>query len=336
MDTITPVPQAPVPQAPVSASFDGPVALLKFGWSTFTKHWKLFLGIILVPVILYVVGVLLFASSAVIGLAGLILGFIGVIAAYVFVIVAMPATVHAMHKVTTDPGNPVSIKAQYRFGFSVFWSMLLLVIIVSLINQGSMALLVIPGIFVMISTLVYMYAFVIDGKRNFAALTESYSLVRGRWWGVFGRFLFLLLICLVVYLIAIGISYILHLLPVVLAVILGIIFGLAILTFGWTFANAYLYRLYVSLKATRMAESSTSTFKGWLIAFLCIGALFFVFAIMGIFSSIALVSLNTARMKALESRQNSVTQMTEIQRQIDAENLKMIQQGQTAVPPVQK
>jgi hypothetical protein len=340
MDPITPVSQAPIPpasspQAPVTAPFDGPIALCKFAWNTFTKRWKLFLGIILVPIALYVIAVLLIGSTVYIGTAGSILGFIVIIAAYVFFLAAMPATAQAMHRVTVDPGTPVSIKSQYRFGFSVFWSMLLLVIMIGFIIQGANLLLVIPGIFVAVSTILYMYTFVIDGKRNFAALTESYSLVRGRWWGVFGRFLFLALmalICAVIYLVVIGIVYLLQMLPDVIAVIIGSILGLVLFTFGWTFGNAYMYRLYATLKATRGAPAPTSTFKGWLIAFLCIGAVLVPIAVMGVLSSVVLVSLNTARMKGLEAQQNSTMRMAEIQRQIDAENLQMMQQNQSDFP----
>ncbi len=336
MDPITPVPQAPVPQAPASASFDGPVALLKFGWSTFTKHWRLFLGIILVPAALYAIGILCASSVPAIGGAGAIIGFICIIAAYVFFVAAMPATVQALHTVSLDAGAVVSVKAQYGYGFKVFWSMVLVLIIANFVNQGATLLLVIPGIFVMVSTLLYMYTFVIDGKRNFGALTESYSLVRGRWWGVFGRFIILALVGLAIYLVVLGLMFLTHLLPGVVASIIDIVIGIALFTFMWTFGNAYLYRLYITLKSTRTNQTPTSTFRGWLIAFLCIGAVLVPIAIVGILSSVVLVSLNAARMKGLEAQQRSNAAMTEIQRQIDAENLKMIQQGQTAVPPVQK
>jgi CBS domain containing-hemolysin-like protein len=70
-----------------------------------------------------------------------------------------------------------------------------------------------------------------------------------------------------------------------------------------------------------------------LIAFLCVGVLFpFVLAALGIFSSIALVSLNAARMKGLEAQKNATSAMAEIQRQIDAENLDAMQSNQTGVP----
>jgi hypothetical protein len=337
MDPITPVPQtpapasqAPQPTAPVTAPFDGPVALFKFGWNIFTKHWKALAPIILFPFVLYAVGALLFTTGSSVGA---ILGFIVVIASYVFFAAAVPATIQAIHKLTVDPMTPVSFKAQYRFGFSVFWPLILIVLIGGLINMGSSMLFFIPGIIVGVFTCVHLFTFVIDGKRNFGAFTESFSLVRGRWWGVFGRLLFMIILLAVIYLIFLGIAYLVHLLPNVLAIIIGILVGIVFFTFVWSFVYGYLYRLYASLKATRAPESSTSTFKGWLIAFLCVGVLFpFVLAALGIFSSIALVSLNAARMKGLEAQKNATSAMAEIQRQIDAENLDAMQSNQTGVP----
>ncbi len=338
MDPIAPIAQTPVPQAPVSVpapqitpagSFDGPVALTKFAWGIFIKHWKTLGLILLVPVVIYAIGVLLIATHSSIGS---ILGFIVVVAFYVFLLAALPATIRAIHHFVTGAA-PVSVATHYRFGFSVFWPFLLVTIIAGLVMAGSSALLVIPGIFVAVSTLVYKYAFVIDGKRGFSALTESFALVRGRWWKVFGRMLFLILVVVIVYIIVILIGLLVSMLPPVLAVVIGIIIGLAFLLFAWSFGHAYFYRLYNSLKESRSANVPTGTFKGWLIAFLCIGIISPLILI-PIMSAIVLSSLNVARMKGIEAQQNAQARMAEIQRVIDAENLKSMQQGTGT--PVQK
>jgi hypothetical protein len=336
MDPIAQATQTPAPQTPVSApvpqispagSFDGPVALTKFAWKMFTKNWKTLGLIMLVPIVLYVAGMLLMITKS---SAGSVIGFILIIAEYVFFIAAIPASIQAVHRLTVEPNTPVSVKSQYKFGFSIFWSFILLMIIMGAVNMGSSVLLVIPGIVVMVYAVFSYYTLTIDGKRNFAALTESFSLIRGRWWKVFGRLLFSCLIGLVVYIVAVLVALVLSLLPEVLAIILGVILALAVAVFGWTFGIAYFYRLYVSLKESRSANVPTGTFKGWLIAFLCIGVISPLILI-PIMSAVVLTSLNSARMKGLEAQQNAQGRMVEIQRMIDAENLKSMQQG-TSVP----
>jgi hypothetical protein len=321
-----PVAQVPVPQAPTSVPFDGPIELLKFGWNTFTKHWKKLSLIILVPFVIYAVGVLIFIGATVSGLfIGGIVAFIAIVAAYVFFIAAVLAIISAIHKIHIDPGTPITVKGLYRQAFSSFWPFVLLLIVAGFVNMGSLALLFIPGIFVIVSCSLYMFTFTIDGKRHFNALVESYNLVRGRWWRVFGRLLFGLLIVFVAYLVMILISFLLSSLPNVLIAIIDIIIGFVFVVFCALFGLGYMYRLYVTLKSTRLPAPSGSTFKGWLIAFLCVGAITPVGAsILGL-SSIVLVSLNSARMKATDAQNNANTQMMEIQRQIDAENLQMQQ-----------
>jgi hypothetical protein len=117
-----------------------------------------------------------------------------------------------------------------------------------------------------------MYAFtlVIDGKKGFSALTESYTLVYGRWWAVLGRLLALALSMMLVWITVTAIAFLFGILLQGSFIVMGLIslIGSAIIT---PIALGYMYKLYVSLKATRQANVSTVSFKKWLVAFLIIG-----------------------------------------------------------------
>ncbi len=350
MDPITPIPQTPAPspvvnqtpapQAPVAGALEGPSALLKFGWNIFTKHWKVISVIVLIPSIIMYIGQLIALSDSAIG--GII-AFILFICSFIGSIVSMPAATQAVHRLSTDPATPISVKAQYRYGFSVFWSTILIFIIVVLVYMGSFTLFVIPGIIVLVFSVVYMFTFVVDGKKGFSAFTESFNLVRGRWWGVFGRLIVLLLVCF-------GIGFVLGIVQYLLGLIFGVtvsgrgmldvslgalliqmVIGLLGTVVVSPIAFGYTYRLYVSLKATRLPAPEKSSFKGWLIAFLCLGIISPI-VIIGLLSSIVLASLSSARMKGLEAQRNADLTRAQIQQEIDAANLEAIQSNQTGQP----
>ncbi len=324
---------APAP-SPVTGALEGPGALVKFGWNTFTKHWKSLAPIIIFPsIIVYIIQLLMSTANPIAG----IIAFILMICVVIVSIASVPAAAQAVHNLSTNPGTPISFKGQYKFGFSVFWSALLLFIIAGLVQIGAFTLLFIPGIIVSVFVCTHVYAFTVDGKRGFSALVESFNLVRGRWWGVFGRVIVGGLVAAAIVLICSGLLYLIayvsgiSMRPAigetmstgawVISTIIGIIQGII----SGTFTLGYTYRLYSSLKSTRSPEAA-SPFKGWLIAFLCVGILSPI-AIIGLLSSVVFMSLNSARIQADNMRNNSNTIMADIQRQIDAENQKMIQQN---------
>lgn len=138
-------------------------------------------------------------------------------------------------------------------------------------------LLVIPGLIVSMYIAFYNYALVIDGKKGFSALVESYQLVRGRWLAVFGRALFIALVSIVISLIAgmiVGlfggkdapsaVSGFVNILSTAIASPLTVIF---------------IYRIYTALKSVRQPEVDAKKFKQILIGFVSVGIIALVFAI---------------------------------------------------------
>ncbi len=264
----------------LTTSLKGPVELLRESWSVYRQTWKPLVGITILPPLLLVMGmVLTYVNSIPVILVGMIF----VIAALVTFITMQGALIDAVRKADLDPTQHISIKAQYRIGLKLFGSFVLLLIIQSLANIGSLSLFVIPGIILIVYCAFYLFAFVIDGKKGFSAMVESFLLVRGRWWGVVGRGLVILLIYLVVSIIARGLGYII---VSAFSIIRGtdgyqatfsILSQLAAAVIG-PLAVLYMYKLYQSLKETRTEGSTGSAFKKWLVAFMIIG--FIVAAIM--------------------------------------------------------
>jgi len=191
------------------------------------------------------------------------------------------ALVSTIQKLATNSSEIIGIKEQYKFGFSLFWSFVFVGLLQALVFIGASILFIIPGIIVVIYVSMYSFALFIEGKRGFVALTESYSLIKGRWWGVFGRSLFIGLVSMILYFILVGIlliitlvfgsgseSVVSNIISTILSTTLSVILG--------AFLTVYMYRLYESLKATRSENVSTIAFGRWLKSFVGIGIIVIV------------------------------------------------------------
>ncbi len=115
---------------------------------------------------------------------------------------------------------------------------------------------------------------IIDGEKGFSAFTESYCLVKGRWWGVFGRLVFAGVLYLIAFMVLAITDFIVSLIfgsksatTSILAIVIQIAFTVTVVPL----LMAYTFKLYQSLKATRVSSVATGAFKKWLIAFSVIG-----------------------------------------------------------------
>jgi len=280
-----------------------PIALFSSAWNLFKRHWKTLALIAAAPTVGSYIGQLGSLSHSI--LLAIIGGLITLISA-VFSIAMEPALVNAIHRFSTEPAAVINVKDQYKLGFTFFWSVVLIGIINGLVFFGSVFLLIIPAIIVAVYACLYVFTLVIDGKKGFAALTESYGLVKGRWWPVFGRILFLGLIILIFWLILAGLGFVLAMIfgvhipavhsagaaaPTGGGFLLGFIINIVEVSVLVPIIIAYLYGLYSSLKATRVVGVDTSVFKKWLIAFICIG----VFAVLASLVTIPLLVVSISK-----------------------------------------
>lgn len=237
-----------------------PVNLIQDSVSFYRKFWKkLFLiGIfpqVIVFIVAFVIGVLgVFGYEIFNGFSlgtrilFIILGLL-IFALIAFVnIVQVITMVKSIHSYSV--GTELSIKDAFKQSVPLFWSFLLMTIIVCLVHLGSTTLFVIPGIFIVISSVFYMFVFIIDGKKGLASLVESYRLIRSKWWQVFGRILFLFL-CLLVAYIVLSIIAVPFVLVGLNKVVLYLITSGCLTSIGYV----YLYKMYINIKQSTVVNT---------------------------------------------------------------------------------
>lgn len=246
----------------------GAIRLLKESWSFFKLNWKILVAIMVIP------SILSFIAGLATGLkASAIFILICNLVSVIFYIALHAGLIDAVRRLHSEPNTKISIKSQIKFGFSIFWSVLLLYIIQGLVVFGASILFLIPGIIVGLYVMFVTYARIIDGKKSWSALTESYSLIVGRWWDVFLRLLFFALVAIAASLIVAGVMFIVtHLITssVKAGLVVSSVLNLVVsLTINSLF-SIYLFKLYQSLKETR-AMVNTDGFKKILKVLMIIG-----------------------------------------------------------------
>jgi hypothetical protein len=195
----------------------------------------------------------------------------------------------------TYRGQFAGTKKSYKKSFGLFWPFLLLVLMMWFAWCGSFILLAVPGIILYGYLLFAQVVFVDTDKRNFAALTTSWTLVKTHWWGVILRVIAVTLligimgsiISLAFYLVialCVALAVLVHaLLPVAIligaAVLIGF-FAFAVLVIE-PFLIISFFELYyglVRVRATELAEDAAlpGQRKTMLIVAIVIGVLVMV------------------------------------------------------------
>ncbi len=274
-------------------TLEGPIVLIQKGWTLFKSNCKVIVPVAVFPSIIGIVGQLLILTKAP---AFIILGILVYIASIVFSIAMIPALLNAIHRLQSEPGAVVTINSQYSLGFAMFGSMLLLNIIIVLISIGAYSLFIIPGIIISFYISFAIFAFVIDGKKSFGALVESYSLVKGRWSAVFGKIFTIGIVFVIFSLTLTALSYLLSFIfgmPLYEAIangkavtttfgsIIGMVTRLISNGIFMPLALIAMYNIYISLKATRQDPSTIKTPNAWFALFFCLGILVPVISILG-------------------------------------------------------
>ncbi|MDD5165458.1 MAG: hypothetical protein PHG25_02890 [Candidatus Pacebacteria bacterium] len=314
----------------------GPVELLKSSWVFFKTHWQILVSIVIVPNVLNYVASLLLQTGKI---AAVFLGVFVSIIAIILSFAMAAALVRSVQMLSGEPTKIISVKDQYKIGFKYFWPLILVGIISSLAAMGAFMLLIVPGIIMSVYGGLYAYALIIDGKKGFSALTESYSLVYNRWLAVFGRLLVITAVAVIVQILLSGIYFLVALMfgvniyslaaahqqiPVLITLI-GFVFNLAVQVIVGPMAVIYTYYLYESLKVTRSQDVSVTAFKRWIVAFMIIGPIFFLLFVV---STVALVGLQATRQASDSQRMISSPQF-------QAQLQELIKQAASTTPTVQ-
>jgi hypothetical protein len=126
------------------------------------------------------------------GLAGLFAGLIAITIGAITSAILQAAVIRAAAQATV--GDPVDVQASYRWALRRFLSVLLVSIMVAVLVTIGFALLVIPGIIVLVLLAVSIPAVVVENANGTQALARSWNLTKGHFWHVFGVGLVALLI----------------------------------------------------------------------------------------------------------------------------------------------
>jgi hypothetical protein len=126
------------------------------------------------------------------GLAGLFAGLIAIAIGAITSAILQAAVLRAAAQATV--GDPVDVQASYRWALRRFPSVLLVSIMVAVVVTIGFALLVIPGIILLVLLAVSVPAVVVENAKGTRALARSWNLTKGHFWHVFGVGLVALLI----------------------------------------------------------------------------------------------------------------------------------------------
>lgn len=179
----------------IPAPLIGYWALIKTSWQLSTHNLGLFGGALLSFIGAFVI---VFALVAGLGLVSAVVPPVALVVAgflMVILVTALFATPYAaLMRALLHRQSRQGFWSAYGELLPQFWRIILLSLIWQLAISGGYLALIIPGIALTGYLFFSMMRFVDVGDGGFQALHGSYTLVRGRWWSVFGRMLFSILL----------------------------------------------------------------------------------------------------------------------------------------------
>jgi len=174
----------------------GPITLLQDAWGIFSSNPKLFLGIYLVPAIIMFAFALYAGVDEEAGFTSVNDIIIFTVFMIVIIIVNIMMGV-AMMKAVADPAG-TTIGSAYNYAKQYFLAYIWLAFLVGVVTMLGFIAFIIPGIIFSVWFAFSYFILLFEGKRGVEAMKASKAYVKGRWWAVFGRYAFLVLIAIVV------------------------------------------------------------------------------------------------------------------------------------------
>lgn len=294
-------------EAPL-AELPGAIELLKESWALFAVNFMTYVGIVLLPMLLWgglaavVVGGLfglslfsvLFSNMGVIGYLAVALGVI--VAVFAILVLQFWGRVALLSAVRDSTSGPVTIIDAFKRSWSMVGAYVWVAFLVSFVVMGGFLLFIIPGIIFMVWFSLATYVVVNENIRGMDALMRAKEYARGKWFPIFLRLVFIGIVILAAtyipayFITATGIPYLGEILQLLLGVVvgpLGVVYG---------------YLLYRALRRMRGADIPAPTNKWVFITIGFVGGLLVPILLM---SSIVFASLSTAREKSRDAKRIS-------------------------------
>lgn len=165
-------------------------SLWEKAWKSYAERFSVAMSILLPPLLLLGLGNIFQAMAfpPSLAAAGSILSFVGAVLS----VIGTGALIYALQ-------HKVDFAEAYHAGWHLFWPLLWVTILVCFTMFGAGAMLVIPGVWIVMMLIFANYILVIENKKGMPALLQSYAYVKGYWWAVFGRVVLLLLALIAAY-----------------------------------------------------------------------------------------------------------------------------------------
>lgn len=172
--------------------------LLSQTWALYKKRAKVFLLILLIPVIPVVLNITYgFLSAVLLGPWSLVIGSLASLMGLAGFFAGIWAGLALIFAVID---GQLSLRQAFVSAWHKLLSYLWLVILSSLIIAGGVLLFVVPGIIFSLQFVFAVYVFVVEGLKGREALLKSKAYIKGYWWAVFGRLLVLQLLIMLAFL----------------------------------------------------------------------------------------------------------------------------------------
>ena len=160
----------------------------KKSWSIYLANFKVLSLLVLLPTLAMVLGQTLSgAGQSFLAFVVNVLSFVGIFWASL----AMVEVIRAEGESKPD------VDLAFRLAWKNLWPYLWVIVLSIFIIGGSFILLVIPGVIFTIWFLFTIFTFVIDGKKGIGAFESSRAYVHGHFWGVLGRYAFLMILIVI-------------------------------------------------------------------------------------------------------------------------------------------
>lgn len=276
------------PPAPGHVSLIGPWNLFKKSFVVYRERLWIIFGIYFLPLIIIgipliaIVGVVMTMGGSTTGIVFMVVG-----AILILIIAAILGgwTPSAVLYAIKDREERIGIKESYRRSRHLIGAMLWVGFLTVFIVLGGTLLLIIPGIIFYAWFCFATSILVAEDMRGMDALMKSKEYVRGRWWGVLGRLLFIQLILLVgTWLIPLVIGLFSSSIANIIRYVVSLLSAPIVLI--------YTFLMYENLRDIKGINVVATSKKGWFIFYGVLGGLIIP---LGILATVVLLSLGSAK-----------------------------------------
>jgi len=184
--------QFPTPSSPqTTQAIPSASKLLGQAVKWYLSHFRLILGITIIPLILSVPWI--FMSESALSSSGTAM--IGILYIIVVAVIGYLSQLALLVAITQEG---ITVSSAYKKGFLFFWPFIWVGFLTCLSVLGGFWLFIIPGIIISIFLSQSAYVLFVEGSRGTSALAKSWHYVKGRAGSVFWRSLFLGIIVLLI------------------------------------------------------------------------------------------------------------------------------------------